>query len=229
MHNNSRIIQSSNWILLVSAIAFYFLWLEPSHKTQKQIYSEQYGYEIWENIQDLSVELSVEDVIKGIRTKAKGKAIEKSSSGSLSRASIVALRREALEQEANQNLKRSEQFLKEIAKNSNIFMIEPYRLYYEIKKEGNGTECIEPSSTAYFHYIITSMNKETIVNTWFEGTPKKVFLDTTLPAFSKGVVGMKQGERRIIYAHPDLAYRKLRPNVPPEILVTIDVEVIKMP
>lgn len=212
---------------LASALTFYFLCFPLSYKTQKQIYSEQYGYEIWEDIQKLSVELSVEDVIKGIRAKEEGKIIV-GTNNTFSRTTIAALRREALEEEASQNLKRSEQFLKKIAKDSNMVMLDPYRLYYEVKNKGNGTQRIEPSSTAYFHYIITTMDKEKIVDTRVEEAPKKVFLDTAIPAFSKGVIGMKQGERRLIYAHPELAYRKLRPAIPPEILVTIDVEVVKI-
>lgn len=216
------------WMLFISPIAFYVLYLCFPYKTQKQIYSEQYGYEIWEDIQDLSVELSVEDVIKGIRAKAEGKVIEKANNNALSRTSIAALRREALEKQAAQNLERSKQFLKKITKNANMIMLDPDRLYYEVKSQGSGTQCIQPSSTACFHYTITTMDNDTIVSTRDEEAPKKVFLDTALPAFSRGVVGMKQGERRIIYAHPDLAYRKLRPTIAPNILVTIDVEVIEI-
>ena len=36
--------------------------------------------------------------------------------------------------------------------------------------------------------------------------PITIPLDQTIPGFSKGIVGMKEGEKRRLFVHPDLGY-----------------------
>ncbi len=57
--------------------------------------------------------------------------------------------------------------------------------------------------------------------------PIKLSLGDTLKGFSMGVEGMRIGERRKIYVHPELAYGKLIGNSPQE-LVIFEVEVIAL-
>ena len=53
-----------------------------------------------------------------------------------------------------------------------------------------------------------------------------VSLDETIPGFSKGIIGMKEGEKRTLYIHPDLAYG-VNGNLPPNSLLTFEIEIVK--
>ena len=55
-----------------------------------------------------------------------------------------------------------------------------------------------------------------------------ISLDEALPGLEAGLLGMKEGEKRILYIHPDLAYQEKglstsRPNM----LITFEIEVLK--
>lgn len=53
-----------------------------------------------------------------------------------------------------------------------------------------------------------------------------ISLDETIPGFSKGIVGMKEGEKRTLYIHPDLAYG-VNGSLPPNSLLTFEIEIVK--
>jgi peptidylprolyl isomerase len=63
-----------------------------------------------------------------------------------------------------------------------------------------------------------------IHSTRIHNKPKKICLADVIPGFSRGVIGMKKGERRKLYIHPDFAYRQVGWKVPPQTLLIIDVE-----
>ena len=48
----------------------------------------------------------------------------------------------------------------------------------------------------------------------------------SIPGFAKGLVGMKEGEKRILYIHPELAYG-LAGHLPPNSLLIFEVEIVK--
>jgi FKBP-type peptidyl-prolyl cis-trans isomerase len=236
MQNNRRInskrffLLAIPTILLISLYLIYLNWGMKSAKKDKEVYSEQYGYQLWEDIKKLPIELSLEEVILGMRASQEGREVpEEDDTIDEFLKKMAALRREKLDKQANDNLRRSEEYLAHIAQKPDIRVIEQSRLYYEIKQPGEGTWCIEPLSTAYFHYTITTLDNEEIVSTKTMHQAQKIDLATALPAFSRGVIGMKKGERRILYAHPDLAYRRVRHGVPPQVLVIIDVEAASEP
>jgi len=58
------------------------------------------------------------------------------------------------------------------------------------------------------------------------GGPITIPLDQTIPGFSKGLVGMKEGEKRRLFVHPDLGYGTMG-QLPPNELLIFDIEVVK--
>ena len=50
-------------------------------------------------------------------------------------------------------------------------------------------------------------------------------LDEALPGLKQGMVGMKEGEKRLLFIHPDLGYGK--ESYVPNSLLIFDIEVIK--
>lgn len=129
------------------------------------------------------------------------------------------------EQKFLKNIEEAENFLSLISQKPNIKVLIPGKLYFEVLNEGNG-QTIASISTVLFHYKITILDKTVIVNT-YEEEAKKVSLANTIVGFAKGVEGMKYGEKRILYVHPDLAYRKIGIVVPPQALLIIEVQTIE--
>jgi FKBP-type peptidyl-prolyl cis-trans isomerase len=216
-------------VLMILAGASYLLYhqlITPTLcDTQLALYSQEYGAHIWEDVEKYPIQLSLEDIIKGMRAKKEGKTVATPDAGF--RQSILSLYKESVDKTAKINLQHSVEYLSEIANKPSIVCLEHQRLYYEITQHGTNDDwCVIPHSTCLFHYTITTLDNEEIVNTWTEGYPKKIALNTAIPAFAKGVIGMKKGEKRRIYAHPDFAYRKLGLVVPSQMLVIIDVEAI---
>lgn len=101
----------------------------------------------------------------------------------------------------------------------------PKKLYHKVLKTGSGS-IIESFSTCLFHFKITTLDGNCITDTYEEGIPRTICLSNTIPGFTKGVEGMKAGEKRKLYIHPDLAYRKIGLIVPPQTLLIIDVEAV---
>lgn len=53
-----------------------------------------------------------------------------------------------------------------------------------------------------------------------------ISLDETIPGFNKGLIGMKEGEKRTLFIHPDYGYGTSG-YLPPNSLLTFEVELIK--
>jgi len=58
------------------------------------------------------------------------------------------------------------------------------------------------------------------------GGPITVPIDQTIPGFSKGIVGMKEGEKRRLFVHPDMGYGTTG-QLPPNSMLIFDIEVVK--
>ena len=52
-------------------------------------------------------------------------------------------------------------------------------------------------------------------------------LDEAIPGFSKGIIGMQEGEIRTLYIHPDLGYGK-QGQLNPNSLLIFEVKVVKV-
>ncbi len=113
-------------------------------------------------------------------------------------------------------------FLSTVAKKENVQMLVPHKLYYEVLQSGSQSL----ASSNLFHYKITTLDATIVAYTYAEGAPKSVCLENALPGFARGVAGMKMGEKRRLYIHPDLAYRKIGVFLPPQSLVIVEVEAL---
>jgi peptidylprolyl isomerase len=98
-------------------------------------------------------------------------------------------------------------------------------LQYQIVKEGTGPEVKEHNSPQ-IQYTGKYIDGTVFGSSQDTGGPITIPLDQTIPGFSKGLVGMKEGEVRKIFVHPDLGYGKTG-HLPPNSLLVFEVELIK--
>lgn len=167
------------------------------------------------------IRFDIENVIKGIREGAAGKPSPLSEQDY--EKAISELQESAFKDMSETNLKTANEFMVTNAKEKNIVVVEPGKLQYMILTEGKGPTVNEHSSPL-IHYTGKFIDGS-VFGSSEETGPISISLDRTIPGFSKGLVGMKQGEKRRLFIHPDLAYGT-RGDLPPNAMLIFDVEVV---
>lgn len=181
--------------------------------------SESMGHLIGKNLDSLDLKIDLDKVIQGIKDAKQGKQPPLTEEQCVE--AIAAVQEKVFHEEANNNKEKAVAFLKENASSENIIEIEPGKLQYIVEQTGEGPAISETDSplVRYTGKYIDG----TVFGSSEEG--EKISLEDTIPGFKKGILGMKQGEKRTIFIHPDLGYGTngfLRPNS----LLQFEVEVL---
>ncbi len=182
--------------------------------------SEAFGHLIGKNLDTLGVQLDIAQIIKGLEDAAAGKDSPMTEMECIQ--AIASVQESNFKQQAIDNLKKANEFLSVNSTKSGIVILEEGKLQYKIEQEGKGSSVTEHSSPLirYSGQLMDGTVCEASTET------ELMSLDETFKGFSKGVVGMKEGEKRTLYIHPDLAYQTSA-GLPPNSLVTFEVEVVK--
>jgi peptidylprolyl isomerase len=175
--------------------------------------SEAFGHLIGKNLQTLGLEFDVVKVIKGIQDAIGGKDAPMTEADCIQAISLI---------QAKNNLQIAEDFLASNSKKEGVIELEPNKLQYKIEHTGNG-EVVKPHCTPTIRYV-GKYPDGNVFGASKEGEP--ISLDETLPGFTKAIIGMREGEKRTIYIHPELGYGTsgyLAPNS----LLTFEIEIVK--
>lgn len=206
----------------------YTHWAQPTAQehSKAELVSEINGYLSWKSEQRINPMGDVEAFIRGVRARATNAT----PSNNMSMREMYDLTREA-EFEAHrkkisENLQDSEEFLLEVSKKPGIKTILEKQLYYELLSVGKGPQLVEPSSTCLFHYTVSLPERDALFDTRTTSKAQKICLDCVIPGFAQGVLGMRAGERRKLYIHPQLGFRTMHWTIPPNAALIIDVELV---
>lgn len=164
-----------------------------------------------------SYEFDMYQVIKGMKGFTTGK---KSPMNEKDCADTLL---EVFEQVTSKNLEETNSFMARNANKEGIVSLQKNKLQYKIKKHGSGTT-VEKCSSPIIRYSGNFLHGKTA------GTFQNEVLipiNEAITGFSQGVTGMKEGEKRTIYIHPELGFGK-KGNIPPNSLLIFEVEVIKV-
>jgi peptidylprolyl isomerase len=185
--------------------------------------SEAFGNFIGRNLQSPGLKFNIDSLINGIREGAAGKPsplTEKEYE-----EMMAAVQERAFKEMSETNLKSANEFMSKNIKEPGVKEIVPGQLQYSTLKEGTGTE-VTAHASPKIHYT-GKYQDGTVFGTSEEmGGPITIPLDQTIPGFSKGIVGMKEGEKRRLFVHPDLGYGTTG-QLPPNELLIFDIEVVK--
>lgn len=185
--------------------------------------SEAFGNFIGRNLQSPGLSFDLESIIKGIREGATGQPsplTEKEYE-----EMMAAVQEKAFKEMSSSNLKAANDFMTKNKQESGIVEVVPGKLQYSILNEGTGAT-VDAHSTPKINYT-GKYQDGTVFGTSEEmGGPIAIPLDQTIPGFSKGILGMKEGEKRRLYVHPDLGYGTTG-QLPPNELLIFDIEVVK--
>ena len=182
--------------------------------------SEAFGHLIGKNIETLGIKFDVQKIVKGLQDASNGKTSPMTEMECVQ--AISAAQEAHFKKQASENLKKAEDFLSKQSSTEGIKSIEEGKLQYKIEKEGEGAE-IEAHASPLIRYTGKFLDGNVF------GASKEdemVPLDETIPGLSKGLIGMKEGEKRTLYIHPELAYGTTG-SLPPNSLLTFEVECVK--
>ncbi len=182
--------------------------------------SEAFGHLLSKNIQTTGVDFDIAQVIKGLQDAASGKASPMTEMECIQ--GITSAQEALFKEKSEQNLKKAQEFLSANSKEKNIISLESGKVQYKVEKEGSGT-----AVESHFSPMIQYTGK------FLDGTvfgsskeDEKLSLDEIIPGLKAGLIGMKEGEKRTIYIHPEMAYGT-NGYLPPNSLLTFEIELIK--
>lgn len=231
MLNKKRLIKAAFFALLFGASAIHAD-LAPTKQAQEsgkndeidlKKLSETFGNFIGRNLKNPGLSFDVDSLIQGIRDGTEGKPAPLSEKDY--EAMMAKVQEKVFKEMSEKNLKVADEFLAKNAKEGEIKEIVPGKLQYKIEKEGTGA-VVEPHSSPKIHYTGKYENGTVFGTSTEMGGPITIPLDQTIPGFSKGIVGMKEGEKRLLFVHPDLGYGTSG-QLPPNELLIFEIEVVK--
>lgn len=185
--------------------------------------SEAFGHFIGRNLNSPGIKFDLESIIKGMRDGAAGKPAPMSDQEY--EAMMIKVQEQAFKQLAEDNLKAANEFLTKNAKEDKVVVLEPGKLQYVILQEGKGPAVTE-HSTPQIQYTGKYIDGTVFGSSEQSGGPITIPLDQTIPGFSKGILNMKEGEKRRLFVHPDLGYGTSG-HLPPNALLIFDIELVK--
>lgn len=188
-------------------------------------FSRREGYEIASTLKKESQWIDLSRVIEGIQDYMTSKETSNlvDRYGPASYCSIIT---NLFEQAAAANLQEADSFLRTLKNQPHLHSLENGKICYEVVTLGEGSACVQRASVPLLHYSVRTLNEGGIIDTRMEH-PYRVALEQTIIGFAKGVEGMRVGERRTIYIHPDLGYGRVGYAAPNSLLI-VDVEVISL-
>jgi peptidylprolyl isomerase len=182
--------------------------------------SEAFGHVIGKNLENIGVKFDLAQVIKGLQDAIAGKESPMSEMECIQ--AIATAQEKVFKDQCAENLRRAETFLADNSKTNGVIAIEDGKVQYRITEQGKGA-VIEP------HYAPLVKYTGKYLDGGVFGASKEeemISLDEIIPGLKAGLLGMKEGEKRTVYIHPDLAYGT-NGHLPPNSLLTFDLEIIK--
>lgn len=185
--------------------------------------SESFGYLIHKNIDALGLDFDINLVIQGIQNSLAGKEPPLQENDCIQ--AIALIQENAFQKQAQLNLQLAEDFMAKNRLKDNVIELEEGKVQYKIEQIGHG-EPVEADFTPTVRFtgefadgtVFASSNEDEIIP-----------LQDTLPGLRSAIIGMKEGEKRIAFIHPELAYGDsgYMPHMPPNSLLKFNIELIK--
>lgn len=215
-----RLSVRSLCLSLISLTFFFNLHAEEDLLAQISRYR---GYYLWKNeLKDPSLPYQLEEIINGMRLAEKGQTPEFDDLDRL-QDEMDRLVSSFVQRKHTEALIAAETYLKEISRQADVKEIVKDKLYYKQLAKGFGN-LVSENSTPFVKYSVKTLESGEDEEISLDD-PKQISLSNTIVGFEKGVVGMRVGEKRTLYIHPDLGYGAHTGWLPANSLIIIDIEV----
>lgn len=183
--------------------------------------SESFGHVISKNLDNIGLKFDINQVIKGLQDSAAGKAPPMTEMECIQ--AITAVQENVFKVQCAENLRRANTFLADNKKTAGVVALEEGKVQYRIELEGKG-----PVVESHYSPMIKYTGKHLDGSVF--GSSKeaeRISFDEVIPGLKAALVGMKEGEKRTVYIHPDLAYGTNGGYLPPNSLLTFDIEIVQ--
>ncbi|MBU6148590.1 MAG: FKBP-type peptidyl-prolyl cis-trans isomerase [Verrucomicrobia bacterium] len=194
--------------------------IDASKDIDHLLISEALGHLISKNLANLGPDFNMDRVIKGLKDAHSGKPTPLSEEQTVE--AIHKIQEKSFQKLASENLREAQDFLDINSKKENVVSLESGKIQYVTLQKGEGP-LVEATSNPLIKYQGKFLNGQVFGESEAGET---ISLSDTFPGFSKALVGMKEGEKRTIYIHPDLGYGTSG-MLPPNSLLTFEVEIMK--
>jgi peptidylprolyl isomerase len=185
--------------------------------------SEAIGALMAKSIQTLGINYDSEKLVEGFKNALQGHDKLKSE---MEYVEIIAQAQEAVFKEmAAENLKKTEEFLTQNKAVEGIKELEANKLQYKVEKEGTGP-VVDENSAPIIRYTVKFLD-EAIEEPAKDESRINLREEELIVGFKKALIGMKEGEKRIVYIHPDLAFKTKDYTRHTNSLLTFEIEVVK--
>lgn len=166
---------------------------------------------------------NVERVIAGMQAEHEGKAAPMNEEEY--EKSVSRIQESAFLELTEKNLSLATAFLEKNATEEGIVALNP-KLQYKITQAGDG-DVVTADATPLVHYTGKLLDGTVFSSSEQSGAPIAIPIKQTIPGFSEGLVGMKKGEKRTLFVHPELAYG-VAGHLPPNSLLIFEVEMMEV-
>jgi FKBP-type peptidyl-prolyl cis-trans isomerase len=187
-------------------------------------FSRYEGYEIAAKLKNQSEWIDLPSVVQGIQDYIAGR-VSPSIIEPGHESEYCRMMMQLFDQTSKNNLQKAASFLQALENKAQLHSLEDGKILYEVLADGRSIQCVQKDSIPLLHYSIFLLPNEGVVDTRRGHNPCRVPLSKIITGFAKGVEGMRLGERRKIFIHPDFGYSEVG-HVPPNSLLIVDVEVI---
>lgn len=185
--------------------------------------SQTYGHMIQTSLNNPYIKIDMNDVVKGMQDAQAGKPAPLADKDY--EYAMRMLQGYAREEAVKVSRKEAETFLKQNATQEGVVELEPGKLQYKITQPGSGEQVTE-ETLPKVNFSATLLDGSSIGSSDHQnGGPVDLVLKNTIPGLRRGVLGMKVGEKRRIFLHPDMAFGNSGPT---NGLVIFDVEVVSV-
>lgn len=185
--------------------------------------SEAFGHFIGRHLKSPGANFDLESVIRGLREGSEGKPAPMTDKEY--EQMMTKVQKTAFEKVSQENLQKANEFIQKNSKETGVIEIKPGKLQYKLLNEGNGP-VVEPNGSPQINYTGKFIDGTVFGSSEDNGGPITIPLGQTIQGFSLGIAGMKEGEKRRLFVHPDLGYGTTG-HLPPNSLLIFDIEVIK--
>jgi hypothetical protein len=120
------------------------------------------------------------------------------------------------------------QNLAKLAPPSNTTCLIPHKLFVRTVKEGTGQTALSISHHRIkANYLVESLEDVSLAGSYKLADTSELDVTAMIPGVAHGMLGMKEGEIREIFIHPDLAYG-LDSNFPSKHPIKVKIELVEL-
>ncbi|HVX00901.1 MAG TPA: FKBP-type peptidyl-prolyl cis-trans isomerase [Candidatus Babeliaceae bacterium] len=185
--------------------------------------SKAFGQLMGKNLESMGIKFDIAKVIEGLQDASQGREAMMTETECVE--AIASVQEAHFKEMAIENLQKAEEFLAKNKTADGIKNLEAGKVLYRIEKEGSGP-IVDDQSAPLVRYTGKFLDG-TVFGSSKEEDRIDLSEDELIPGFKQALLGMKEGEKRIVYIHPDFGYGSKDYHLPPNSLLTFEIEVVK--